>query len=462
MALADGQSELDTVSVLLLDSGTTITSIETLSCTSSMTVPCDAFNFTVRGDETDAQASLKPGVKIQIQVNGRPQLTGYIDKRMERAARGGSVITLSGRDILGPVVDSNVDPKTKFTDTMSVADVLAATLAPFGITTIYNDGAINVNVQSGAVQKPSFTESTVKVQVPQEKLNSDGTTTTSYSTSSAKLKTSSKKPELSAKDIKKLKPHEGEGTYQFLDRVLKRFGLRMWAAADGSGVIIDAPDFTGTPQQTIRHSRNDGTSNNAIDPEATWDLGSQPACVVARGVGGADPEGDRTTIRVIAINELVGTDTSGQPLQVIKDVMARYKDAKVVDQRPQLQPFRSHYADTLVARPLFLKDDESKDTDQLQSFVRHELAMRQQKALSYRTGIKGFTENGVPFAINTMVAMADEVSSISDPLYVLEREFKKDRSGGTKTQLSLILPYTLDFGVKNQTGDKKGTGTFSE
>src|SRR5688572_2528093 len=107
----------------------------------SMLTPCDAFTCDVLVDAEEA-AVLLPGMKVQFAINGRPQLTGYIDKRSVRSSRGGTEVTISGRDILGPVVDATMDPKVKFIDTMTLADLVASVLVGFGITTIYNDGSL--------------------------------------------------------------------------------------------------------------------------------------------------------------------------------------------------------------------------------------------------------------------------------------------------------------------------------
>lgn len=447
MTLQDGQSDLDVMTVALPDAGIELTSCEEISLTSSVLVPCDAFSVTVLQDDPQTALLLRPGVKIQISVNDRLQFTGFVDKRSTRAARGaGTTVTVTGRDILSPLIDSNVDPKLKFTETMTLADVIAAILNSYGITTIYNDGSLNVNIQTGVVQKPTLAATTTSVQIQTQTVDASGKVDSSYVTKSATFHQSPKKTNLKSLNMAQLKPHDGEGVHELIDRILKRFGLRMWAAADGSGVIIDAPDFTllANPQK-ITHSRTDESANNVRSGDATFDVGGQPSCIVARGTGSVSADLTSSTIRVIAINELAGTDENGNPLPYVKDILAAYKDAKVLAVRPELKVSRRSFSDSLTARPMFLKDDESRNLDQLSSFARREMAKRQHKALQVKYELIGLTVGGAPWAPNTMVTVADEVLDINGPLYMLEREFTKARHGGTSTKATCVLPHSLDY-----------------
>jgi hypothetical protein len=175
----------------------------------------------------------------------------------------------------------------------------------------------------------------------------------------------------------------------------------------------------------------------------TVDFAGQPGCIIATQNSVSAIDGDRTTNYVIAINELVGTDSSGQPLQAIKDILAQYPTARVLKLRPQLQSFRKGYANALVARPLFLKDPESRNMDQLEGFVRREMAAHQNKAVHVKYTVEGWSQNNNPFAIDTMVAVKDEVLGFDGNMYVLERHLTKSRPGKTQAHLTLCLPYSV-------------------
>jgi prophage tail gpP-like protein len=59
---------------------------------------------------------LSPGKRIALVINGRTQVTGYIDKRVLKPSRNeGHVLTVSGRDAILPLLDSGADPTYYFT-----------------------------------------------------------------------------------------------------------------------------------------------------------------------------------------------------------------------------------------------------------------------------------------------------------------------------------------------------------
>jgi len=438
-------SELDTCVLRMTGTNYEIKVWDHLTLHSSFMVPCDELSFTISDeDQTLATELLVPGAPLQLTVNGKPQFTGYLDKKRTSVSRnGGTVITCSARDILGPVINSNVAPKIRFSGNETLLDFVVAVLVPLGIKTIYNDGSLNVNLQTGAAQKPKLSSASVSAQLPKASLASDGSITNEFETVTATSKSNSAKTDLKTLKIKQLKPHDGEGAYQFVDRILKRLGYRMWAAADGSGVIIDKPDFTSKPTHTLIHSRTSETTNiESAELHQDWE--SQPSCFVATGVGGTEANLDRRSLAVVCINELVGTDANGEPLQEIKNIIATYPGAVVLPLRKQLIPDRKGFAESLIARPMFGKDKDAHTADQLAAFARREMSARQHKAFQLKVTITGLSLDGVPFAPNTNVIVKDDVLGISKTLWVMEREFEKTREG-TRTSITLVLPFTVDL-----------------
>lgn len=444
MPLKDGDSDLDQVTLRFSGLGVEIRNWERYRCTSRFLCPCDQFEFSVGDQDIDAALEVtQPGVAVDIAINDRTVLTGFIDKRIVASSRrGGTMLDVIGRDILGPVVSANIDPKFQFADSLTVLDVAAAVLTPFTITTIYNDGALNVNTQTGATQKPSTTAENASVQLPKLTVNDDGSLSTSFSTVQVK-QIISKNPSLKTVQLQQLKPHFGEGAYEYLSRVCKRFGFHIWASADGSGVIIALPDFSGPPIYTLKHSRTD-TDSNVIDGRAETDLDAQPSCIFASG-GAQSPlfSDPKTILQCIMVNEIVGTDADGNILPDVQGIIARYKGAKVLPLRSQLQKARKSFNDSLISRPMFLKDDESRSIAQLEAFVRRKMAETQHKALLAHYTVEGHTQNGIPWTVNTMCNVEDDVAGINEPLWLMERTFEKSRIGGTVTHLTLVRPFTI-------------------
>jgi prophage tail gpP-like protein len=442
VALQDGQSELDSVTIRFPGTGTTLHRFEHYRITSRFLTPCDQFEFTIGDDDVVVADELcVPGASVEIAVNDRMVLTGAIDKKSIQTSRhGGTAIHVVGRDILGPVVSSNIDPKFQFAESLTVLDVAAAVLAQFGITTVYNDGALDVSVKTGATKKPSVTSQSVSVQLPTLTVDDTGALETSFATVPIKHVVG-KNPSLKTIQLQQLKPRFGEGAYEYLSRVCRRFGFHVWAAADGTGVVIAGPDFDTKPLYEIRHTR--GADSNVLDSRVEFDLDSQPSCIVAQSVHAPQHDEAKTTARVIMVNELVGTDSEGNVLPEVQNIIARYKGSKVLGMRTQLQPLRRRFNDTLVSRPMFVKDEESRSLAQLEAFVRRTMAEHQHRALMAQYTVDGHTQNGVPWSINATSEMRDEVSGLLTPLWIMERTFEKSRNAGTVTHVSLVRPHTL-------------------
>jgi prophage tail gpP-like protein len=217
--------------------------------------------------------------------------------------------------------------------------------------------------------------------------------------------------------------------------MLKRFGLRMWAAADGSGVIIDHANFSQAPVQTL-----DGTQVESAELTIDWE--AQPSCIIAEGLGAMDAALDRRPMTVVMVNELTGTDPQGNILPDIQTIISTFPGVTVLPLRPQLFPARADFYASQVTRPMFVKDDQARTVDQLSYFVRREMANRQNKAFHLRYTVPGATYQGKPWAINSIVQVSDPNLELDLPLWVMEREFECSRDG-SRTHLTLIRPYTL-------------------
>ena len=437
--LADGQSEVDTVTLSLPAYQKEITTWESYSLNKRFLTPTDAWTFVVDTADASLATILVPGAEVQLSVNGAPQCTGYIDKRRIEASESGTRITISGRDILGPVVDATVDPAFAFAASTTLVTFLAALLAPFGITTIYNSDLYNYQVLTGwpaGVHKASG-GSTVTAQ------NLGGA---SIVGSTVSVDTQPTRPDLHTLQLTQAKPHAGEGVYAYIDRMLRRLGLTLWAMADGSGVVVDVPNYAGdATQQQIRHKTDASSASNTVEPGSSvdFDLSEQPSVIVATGFGsGQDTQ--KSKLRVIMINELTGLDDSGDPLPDILAIKARYPSAVVLPLRSQLKALTRPQGDPKINRPFFLKDDESKNLQQLEAFVRREMGRRQQKALTCNYVVKGHTSDGThPWSVNTMTTVDDDVFGVSEPMWIVERTFSKTFGSGTRTAMKLIRPNTL-------------------
>src|SRR6266542_78830 len=104
--------------------------------------PTDGFRFIV-GDEQlnpDLFKLLVPGQRVQLEINGNLQCTGYIDVVDPSGDRSsGNTILLEGRDCFSPVVDAEIDPRKHYPDKTILSKLLEDTLEQFDCTTFLID-----------------------------------------------------------------------------------------------------------------------------------------------------------------------------------------------------------------------------------------------------------------------------------------------------------------------------------
>lgn len=400
-----------------------VTNFVSYSFNSHFLTPTDGFHFTI-GDEAVLRSLLGAvyvGQRVSLTINGLRQADGYIDRIHVRSSRdGGTELTIEGRDRLSKVVDANADPqKYRFTANNTLEDVLVHTLHGFGWTEdhVLDDNAANANIITGQLQGQ---------------------------------RTSKKGKLLKSFSLHQFKPYPQEGVFGFLSRLSQRFGLWIWLSADGEDVIVSRPNFEQPAIVRLVHKLSDTGQNNVVTGECAINGTNQPTMIIATGFGGGG-EYDRSHMKVIMVNELTGLTAGGLYRSEVRDTLLDHPEATVLDARGQLGSLLVN--DGVVGnmvkaphRPIYLHDDESKTIEQLENFVRREMALRQRDGITAHYTFEGHTLQGAPWCVDTIVDVDDDALGLHTRMWVMSRTFEKSRMGGTTTTVELIMPYTLEFG----------------
>lgn len=267
-------ADLDEIKVINLDTGAEFTSWTSATMQSDFLTPCDSFQLDCGAEiaGTELAKQLRAGTKIQIFINEQPQLTGYVDRTQVQSCRGGTRVSISGRDFLGQLVDSNVDPRMQIAKDASIETILKTVLTDqFGIEyelkTNYDARSICTGKKIG--QKKNYTG-----------------------------RRSRKDP------LKNVQPQDNEGAFGYLSKILTAHGYWLWAMPDGTGVVVSGPDYTQKPAFTLttRYSLNANektAQNNVIEGTAHNDETNVPSHVIVRGQGGP---GGKAAIKGMAMN----------------------------------------------------------------------------------------------------------------------------------------------------------------
>jgi prophage tail gpP-like protein len=373
--------------------------------------PSDQWSFTVSGDSLSDQdrASLIPGARVEVSIDGNPQSVGYLDDIRTIAGRGGTIITLEGRDWMSPAVDAQADQSYRLNSGATLLQLLNDQFAPFGMTVVSDDNIANVNAMTGAKRGH---------------------------------KTSKKGKTSKTALLHETKPYPQEGVFAFCSRVSQRFGLWLWPTTTYGTIVAGQPDFLQDPSYTILHSTDAATSlhNNVEDSDVVISRKDQPTILFASGFG-AGGDFAKSRLRGGIINPLI---SNGEELYA--PIVAKYSDVKFATVDFTFPPVGNFIPiPDPNARPLYLYDPESHTQDQLDAYLRRELSLRMRKALTASYTIMGHTLGGQPIAVDTIASVQDDRSALNMNLWILGRKFVKTARGGTLTHIKAILPGSLYF-----------------
>lgn len=397
-------------------SGVVLTHFLEYEYTEDFLSPSDSSSFTIDEDELSdkEKAALVPGAAVDLANAGNVQSSSLIDEITITGSRsGGTLIHVALRDWLSPAVDGHVDPKTRFTQTMTLLDVINTVLAPYDVTAISVDNTANRNAITGR----TYGQPKGKKSLKQYPLGNPA------------------------------KPQPNEGAFSFCSRIAQRFGLWIWPTAVPGVVMVGAPDFNQTPRYSLIHKTGSGSLNNVFESHVVKSRKEQPTIIFASGFGGGG-EFPKSKIRGGIINPLI---VSGEDL--VAPIVQRYPGVRfttlgdgkngVIFKYPPVNNFIP--LPDPNARPVFLYDPESHTQDQLDAYLRRELSLRMRKALTATYTIEGQTLNGQTACVDSMVDVQDDRSDLHMTLWVLGRRFSKSAHAGTRTTLELILPGSLLF-----------------
>lgn len=398
----------------------TLTGFLEYSFTQHFLDPSDAFTFTVAADRvTDkVRLAIEPGAEVRLRIMGVTLASGYIDSlECEADRNGGTTFRISGRDRLGHAVDATANPSTVFKPGQTLLDVLSTLFGPFG--------------WSGENAFPGFDVSSA------------------VGTAGLGGQRVTKKGKVPKKvRLHQLQPYPREGVFAFASRVAQRHGLWIWPTADGTQLVISIPDFDQDPLFELRRNRS-GTTN-VLDGIVRWDSMHQPTLVVADGFSGGGP-GKRSPIQAKMVNTAVFT--TGDARAALDADLTLFSGAREL--------FGPQFDQPLFAprhRLLCIQDEAAHTIEQLEHFLRREVALFQRESVTAHYTVQGHGQisqkNGfLPWSVDSTVRVSDELAGLEEPMWILSKTFTKSREGGTKTRLELIRLNTLFFGGGDDSGD---------
>ena len=412
---ANLSGEEDVVTLSIPAIGLTINNWKSYDISNDFMDATSSFSLEVADDNLQELAGkVQNGQKIALFVNGAIQATGYVDNIQFSYSTSGTTMRIQGRDALSPAADSSIDPKYIAQAGNTIGSIIKQLFAPYGFTDIKVDDSLNLKKMTKSVKVFTTDDnSNVVERLLDVKLNA------------------------------KFKPHHGEGIYEYVQRLGKRYGFHVWCSADGTTLYAGRPNYNSEPVGTLNHTLSKDNSNNVLNGSMSIDWSTQPSAIIAEGHG-AGGTFRKQSSKVILVNELLSDQSTVVPS--IEKLKTNYKEAYIIPRRENIvrpkivQPITSSFAKTV-----FLYDSMSYDKEQLKNYVISRMSEYQSRFFTMTYTVNRHSQNKLVWANNTLVNVNDELFQYKGLMWIKARRFTKDRSGGTKTELKLILPNTLQI-----------------
>ncbi len=247
------------------DTGARLDVWESAELSSDFLTPCDSFRFTAGSESSPKEiAKLFPTgsnvlVKVLLQEGREAHLIdGVVDRARLHSGRDGRTVSIEGRDFLGRVEDSNVDPRIPLPKPPTIKAVFDVVLrGQFGLEV----EQIEENEKTKQAIGPRLKKLPPKPR---------------------------KKPSRRSRTapINDATPRDNEGAFSYLQRLGTQYGFHLWAAS-GSGqrlVVVAGPDYDQEAHYTLRLRRGPaGAANNIKVADLNVDESRVPSHVFVKG-----------------------------------------------------------------------------------------------------------------------------------------------------------------------------------
>lgn len=418
------------------------------------------------------------GEKVQIAIDGALQLNGRIEKRDIVCNRDhGTALVISGRDLAGPAVDWDADPRTRLYK-RTLAEALEDLFRPLGIPVV-----IGANADAAR-----------EVQTRQRPGARGSTSAQTTANGRHHRKHRRNKVDLSH-------PRPGERIWQVMESILHRMGFMAWVAPSANGelaVVIDVPNYNQDSVYHFKRRIENGEvtlDSDILDSTLEAQIRDIPTVVYAYGHA---PRGDtkpaRTAVgmsrRSVFARPLYddsgfwarsglpdGFDTPpdmayegprfGPPPEQAAAIIRAFSDvtsaaltatsptqptaarAPISARMPFQNAALARFGETalLVVSPLppqprFLHTKRALSPATGEQEAKHHIAYSMRRFRQYMITVQGHGQmvDGSMrlYAINTMAQVYDRISEMDQEDMLITRvAFKRSRKAGTITELTL-------------------------
>lgn len=396
----------DPLTVEIEGVGVTTDKIISYRINTQYTTPTDGWEFVVysEDDPKGLRRRWRPLQPVKLSIAGRQQVLGRID-RIQGTGESGAMLKVEGRDYLADIVDSTVDPQFQIKKGQDIGSFLLELLKPWGITTVFGNFNLTRNALTG--RKP-FTKNPAK--------------------------------KYSSAHLEDTKASENQGVFDFANRVVGRQSFTLLPAGTRDAICVDSPNYEQAPLYSVSRP------GNILTASADRNYTDVPTVTIARGRTGGSDAGKQSqgARREYPTFSRTGPSKISDTLEVQHIITS--DDGIVVVREDFFDPKAKQNTvfgfDFPVYKPLFYRDRDSRNDEQLDYSVRLVIAEKLRQTLTYTCTVRGHVDpvSGAAWAVDTIATVHDEIEDVDEALWISERTFSNDGSSGPLTELVMLRP----------------------
>lgn len=332
----------------------------------------------------DTETGVRCGQTVTATIDGEAVLTGIVETRDVGDSGDGReppVITISGRDKLGPATSWDANPALALKD-LPLEEALARLYAGVGIVAEISEH-VDADQPVGTLRRPHV---------------------------AARARRASRRQQLLVSH-----PKVGEKVQAVVHRIVRGLGLRVWTTPGQDRtrtvVIVDRPRSSGTARFSLLRELRDGRITDRSNLYAGR---------------------ERTSIREAPTSMTVFSDGARGDSE--SEAFAR----TVSNAALTLPALRARIDPLTAPRPRYVQSDQARTVEGAQAEGARLIAEANESVRAYEGSVLGHRYRGRLWTPNTLCAVRDELLRIDETMLVTACSFSGGRQQGPRTRLALL------------------------
>jgi prophage tail gpP-like protein len=406
---------------------------DNLSLRESFLDPLGQFSFSVMPPLDMAfiyEKRLKKGTVAYLSINGHRQATVVITTVTTTIDNSGITFKVSAKSLLAAPYEGSVDPGLgkKVSAATPMSALILDVMAPYGFEEIINETGSSLSAKTGKKIEGTFKPIPVK--------------------------------ELKDREVQ---AKSGESAYQFCSKIFSRLGVVLVTDPYGR-LLLTRPFYDQPPSyHLIQTISLEPGANHMISVSITDTNDNQFTEVVVRGQAPITKtkQKKQEVPKSVGLTSFIAREWPVKSYKAVANTpVARARLSGYPDPKDVTVPFSTapvHYVDegphnyksaSQIYKPKYVEVKRCTDIVQCERYTDLLFGVKNATGFVVRCEVEGFiASTGKIWTPNTVASVRiDAFGGFREDMWILERSFTMSRSGGQKTQLTLLPLRALQLG----------------